>query len=327
MTLRIVFERDDLQRVRLAEAADPMWEVVLSLHRLRDRAAGAHGPWRHRARRALRNHAESVATLFTLVPQRGGFPDFLTPARTVAEVGAGCEALACARRTQLRADLAATFAHRAVPRWVRGLADGDGGELRRVVSAVRTVYDAVVTPHEQTFRAAVAADRAARTRTLATGGVGALLASLPAVRGWDGETLTVDYPAPRTLRLAGRGLTLVPSHFCAGSPVTLVDPELPPVLVYPASAFRAPVSAPVPAGLVTLLGRTRAESLSALAVARTTSALAGHLGTSVGTASRQAAVLRDAGLITSTRRGGAVVHQVTRLGAALLGGTHPADGS
>jgi hypothetical protein len=32
MTLRLVFNRDDLARVRLAEAPDPMWELVLSVH-------------------------------------------------------------------------------------------------------------------------------------------------------------------------------------------------------------------------------------------------------------------------------------------------------
>jgi hypothetical protein len=37
MTLRLVFDRDDLARVRLAEAPDPMWELVLSLHLARDR--------------------------------------------------------------------------------------------------------------------------------------------------------------------------------------------------------------------------------------------------------------------------------------------------
>ncbi|WP_207922024.1 hypothetical protein [Saccharopolyspora terrae] len=37
MTLRLVFNRDDLARVRLAEAPDPMWELVLSLHLARER--------------------------------------------------------------------------------------------------------------------------------------------------------------------------------------------------------------------------------------------------------------------------------------------------
>jgi hypothetical protein len=37
MTLRLVFDRDDLARVRLAEAPDPMWELVLSLHLARER--------------------------------------------------------------------------------------------------------------------------------------------------------------------------------------------------------------------------------------------------------------------------------------------------
>ncbi|MDX6279273.1 MAG: hypothetical protein QOH03_344, partial [Kribbellaceae bacterium] len=37
----------------------------------------------------------------------------------------------------------------------------------------------------------------------------------------------------------------------------------------------------------------------------------------------QTAVLRDAGLITSRRRGKSVIHQATTLGIALLDGTLP----
>jgi hypothetical protein len=41
---------------------------------------------------------------------------------------------------------------------------------------------------------------------------------------------------------------------------------------------------------------------------------------SVGSASKQATILRNAGLIDSTRAGGAVVHSVTALGVDLLSG-------
>jgi len=188
------------------------------------------------------------------------------------------------------------------------------------------VHDLLIAPHWQQVTAAVAADRAARVHALARSGLGALLTSVPGVAGWDGQTLELAYPSTRTVRLAGRGLTLVPSYFCTRAPVTLIDPELPPVLIYPANhgAGRSAVTDGASQRLVALLGRTRADCLAALDTPCTTSGLAARLGTTVGTASKHAAVLRDARLVESRRTGGAVQHHRTRLGEALLlaGGTH-----
>lgn len=320
MTLRMVFGRDDLLRVRVATAPDPMWELILSTHRLRDRRISArHSAWRNQTGLKIRHKEQGsrvLKTLFTLVPPRGGFPDFLTPADRPAEIESGCEAVACTPRGRLLADLKNTFTTTA-PQWVRQLAAGDREPLHAVTGALRTTYDLLVSPQWHHVRDTVAADSAARIGTLAKDGMGALLQGIPGVQRWDGEVLDIAYPSSRTVQLAGRGLTLVPSYFCAVSPVTLIDPELPPVLIYPAQETAARIGADSP-GLVALLGRTRAESLGALRVPRTTSKLASCIGTSIGTASKHAAVLREAGLVTSVRHGNAILHHVTRLGAALL---------
>jgi len=50
----------------------------------------------------------------------------------------------------------------------------------------------------------------------------------------------------------------------------------------------------------------------------TTTEPAHRLGTSLASISRHAGVLRNAGLVTTRPRGTAVVHTLTRLGAALL---------
>src|SRR5438876_12229110 len=66
----------------------------------------------------------------------------------------------------------------------------------------------------------------------------------------------VRYPVHRDLRLDGRGLRLVPSFFCRGTPVALADPELPPTLVYPldhSSHWELPGAKSLP----DLLGHTR----------------------------------------------------------------------
>ncbi|MFE5867364.1 ArsR/SmtB family transcription factor [Streptomyces roseifaciens] len=83
---------------------------------------------------------------------------------------------------------------------------------------------------------------------------------------------------------------------------------------------RQPPAEPV----VVLLGRTRAAVLEAAAVsAGTTSELARRVGVAPPVVSRQTAVLREAGLLDSTRHGGTVVHRATALGIALLNGELP----
>ncbi|RSS36605.1 helix-turn-helix transcriptional regulator, partial [Streptomyces sp. WAC08241] len=72
--------------------------------------------------------------------------------------------------------------------------------------------------------------------------------------------------------------------------------------------------------LSALVGQTRAAALRVLTDPSTNSELAARLGVSPGVASRHAAVLRETGLITTRRLGSSVLHTVTPLGTALLGG-------
>lgn len=202
--------------------------------------------------------------------------------------------------------------------WIRSLAMGDRTEVRNLVNAVRHGHETLIAPHWNQLRRTVEADHAARVRALATHGVGSLLAGLSGVIAWDGEVLTFRYPVDRTLFLSGRGITLIPSYFCTGAPVTLIDPTLPPTLVYPAQAMVAAATQEIPEGLIPLLGQTRAECLHLLLNPHTTSQIAARLGVSVGSASKQTTILRNAGLIDSTRAGSAVIHQITPLGTGLL---------
>jgi hypothetical protein len=83
--LRLHFSGEDLARVRVASAADPLWEIVLSLHRLRTRDGSVvFDEWRRRTRGELAR-AGLVPTvrslLFPLNPPAAYFPDFLTPPR------------------------------------------------------------------------------------------------------------------------------------------------------------------------------------------------------------------------------------------------------
>jgi hypothetical protein len=92
------------------------------------------------------------------------------------------------------------------------------------------------------------------------GGTEAMLAGFQPFMRRAGDVLVAPYPVDRDLHLDGRGLLLVPSYFCRRTPLALVDPSLPPVLVYP--AWQPEVSRPAaPGRVVALLGRTRAGVL------------------------------------------------------------------
>jgi DNA-binding transcriptional ArsR family regulator len=328
VVLRMVFDRQDLLRVRLASAADPMWEMVFSLRKTgTPKVPAPLVGWRQKFDRRLAcagKGADAVALLQHLVRPEGNFPDFLTPSGPVTDIDVGCEAVLCTPRRLLRADLSAVFAKRVAPTWVRSLGDGDSVLMGEVTRAVRDSYELLIAPHWAEVREVVAADLAVRTRQLTEDGVGALLGNLPGVLGWDGRVLRTRYPVDRTVHLGGRGLVLVPSYFSWGNPVTWINQELPPMLVYQALGHRARAEVSVSERLVSLLGGTRAECLRILHAPRTTTELAEHLGASIGTASKQAAILRETGLITSDRRGPAVLHNITALGVALLVG-HATD--
>ncbi|MFB7796087.1 ArsR/SmtB family transcription factor [Streptomyces sp. NPDC056086] len=95
-------------------------------------------------------------------------------------------------------------------------------------------------------------------------------------------------------------------------PVTLIDPSLPPVLVYPLAPepgwCSTPGSRTRHRTLGKLLGPTRAACLRVIEDGCTTGELARRLGVAPPTASEHATVLREAGLITSIRTGSAVLH-------------------
>lgn len=228
---------------------------------------------------------------------------------------------------------AATGADAPVPRRLRDFMEGATAHLPRLLGELRGYHRAAVEPYWTHIQAQIEAERAARGRALLDGGADELLASLPPMLRWRAPVLECDYPVDRDVRLRGRGLLLQPSFFCRRTAVTLHDPELPPVLVYPAAAQLASAQpggeAARPAEeqrryrqrtLGKLVGHTRSVVLQAIGDGATTSELARRAGVSLASASQHAGVMREAGLVTTLRRGNAVLHTVTPLGAALLKG-------
>jgi DNA-binding transcriptional ArsR family regulator len=326
--LRIHFTSEDLRKVTITNAADPLWDVLLSLHTLQDGSASLRfAEWR---RKTLAELLVEVRLLTELAPPLGYSPDFLTPGRGDEGFEAQLDRMLSSPRRHLRDDLAQLAQGHPVTPWARALADGDRAALRLLGKTVGSYYRVALAPFRDRVQTHVEADRARRGQALLAGGVDRLLASLHPRSEWQPPVLRVPVYADQDIHLRGRGLVLVPSVFCRVQPITLRDPDRPPVLVYPLSPSLGLLQAgrtlgEHPAGhVVALLGRTRAVVLEAAITPGTTTKLAQRAGIALPVVSRHAAVLRGAGLIETHRTGGSVRHQITGLGMALLNGETPA---
>ncbi|GIF66045.1 transcriptional regulator [Asanoa ishikariensis] len=324
--LRIHFTRDDVARTRVAPGADPVWELILSLQLFQGRRADRDpllAGWRREVAAGLRHGDDgaSVRLLFALNPPQGYFPDFLTPFESRAGLLPGLDAIRSTPAANLRRDLTLLAAGNRLPASAGDLARGDVATLHRLTASMEDYRALALAPYWSRIESAVEADRSQRARAMLADGADGLLTSLRPAMRWDGQVLEVrHYPADRDLYLDGRGLLLVPAFFCARTPVSLVDPNLPPVLVYPVERLGGldqPAEPGRPA-LAALLGRTRARVLEVVAGGCSTGEIARRLEVSAAAASQHAAVLRNAGLLVSRRDGNTMVHTLTPLGRAML---------
>ncbi|HEX3778619.1 MAG TPA: DUF5937 family protein, partial [Pseudonocardiaceae bacterium] len=211
------------------------------------------------------------------------------------------------------------------------VADGHAEALRQLGTTIRDYFRVGLAQYWQRISAAIHADLAARADLLSREGIGQLLASLhPDVR-WHSPVLEIPFPLDRDTHLDGRGLLLVPSFFCWGQPITLQDPDLPQVFVYPIDhdlswAQRRPAAPSSLQSLAALIGSTRLAVLTTIADGGcTTTRLAKRVGVSAASASEHAAVLRDAGMITTTRQGRCVIHSATPTATTFLTGRQSED--
>ncbi|MFF7135439.1 ArsR/SmtB family transcription factor [Streptomyces sp. NPDC008196] len=332
--LRIHFTAADLARVHLAHEPDPVWETLLSLHQLSATRRGlpvfAH--WRRTARAGLaaKGLAGPARMLSVLAPASASYwPDFLTPGASAGGLEAAMDELRATPRSRLHRELDRMAGTHRLPRWAHGLGAGDRTVMEEVATAFRLVHRTIVAPDWTGTARTTEADRALRTRTLRDRGVHGLLDSFRPLMVWRPPVLHVRYPEDRDLHLGGRGVRLIPSHFCWKTPIGLADPALPQVLAYPVA--HPPTWAPEVTrdrhaeALATLIGRTRARVLACLDTTATTGEIARRLGISAPSASEHVAVLREVDLAHSRRVGTHVVHTLTPLGAALLSGDLPAQ--
>ncbi|MFF1520444.1 ArsR/SmtB family transcription factor [Streptomyces sp. NPDC058305] len=326
--LRLHFTDDDLRNVRVSRGPDPMWEIVCSLCRLKTGDGRPEfGGWRDGTRDRIRRDERLRVTLSPLrglVPSHGYIPDLLTP-DVSGDLGAGLDAVGATLPRVVADQLGRLNAAQAALRGPAGSPRADSVDLKRVVRALRTYFDAFLRPHLPRLRGQVGVDVDLRSESLLAGGVQGLLDSLAPYARWRDPVLEVDYPVSRDVFLGGRGLLLVPSFFCWRRPTAPADPDLTPTLVYPVAKPPWHVTRDSARGASRLLGRTRAAILQALAGRDrcggcTSTDIARAVGIAQSSLTYQMAALRDGGLVSSRRCGKYVVHAVTPLGLRILDG-------
>ncbi|MEV4949357.1 winged helix-turn-helix domain-containing protein [Streptomyces sp. NPDC053755] len=320
--LRIHFTEVDLARTRVAQRPDPLWEIASSLHRFQTRRGRwAYSGWyRSTAQRLTESGlAPTVRSLLLpAFPRAAYYPDFLTPPEAQEGLAAGLEAILATPRDRVLREVALVPDAGRHP-WLPRLAEPE--RRGTLTDALRAYHETAIKPYEDRIQARIDADRAVRARAFLDGGAEGLLAGFAPRMNWRPPVLEVEHHmVGGDLHLNGRGLVLLPSYFNWHSPVTLADPGLPPVLVYPL-LHKAP---PDPAhgdgtrALDALLGRTRTAVLRAAAHGVTSTEAARAAGVSPTTVSFHTRALRDAGLIASERVAAHVLHTLTPVGAALL---------
>ncbi|MFC5819352.1 ArsR/SmtB family transcription factor [Nonomuraea harbinensis] len=312
--LRLTFTEADLRRITFAPEPNAVFETALSVRLLSSARGG--GRWRPGARRPPRGDLPARSGVIKELVSADGFvPDFL--------LQPDCHDFAAAveRIGQIPADRIAAevglLSARDPSRGLRELAAGSDAGRRTLTTDLRAYFASSLAPMWPAVRAAAAADRSVRLETLLRGGLDAMLATLSVTWRWDPPVLHIPSAHTYDVRLCGRGLLLIPSYF-APSPVLTYRPDDSTVLVYP--ICRGEESSGSADALGPLLGRTRAAVLAALRVPATTTALAERVGISLPSASQHATVLRNAGLIRTSRIGGAVLHTLTPSGESLLRG-------
>lgn len=317
--LRIHFQSQDLARTTVAPSADVLWEILLGLHALQERNVEvALDGWRRRTRPLI---PASLRPLLEIAPPRGYSADFITPTRGTDDLGEGIDKILATTRDQLTHDFTELAQQSRKPFLARSL-DGRSA-VRRVAHDVERFFRLALAPYWRQISRDIEAERTRLTQTLADHGVERLLGTLHPYARWDHPVLLVDHYVDQDVHLDGRGIVLVPSFFCRHHPITLRDPELPPLLVFPVSrrtwlgkreTDRSDRTKP----LEGLLGRTRTTVLKTSVTGCSTTDIARTAGISPASVSHHTKVLREAGLITTRREGYSVCHEVTELGLTLL---------
>ncbi|MER6853805.1 DUF5937 family protein [Streptomyces flaveolus] len=274
-------------------------------------------------RRRLRLLRPDLRALTVFMADGAYRPDFLDPSPMSSEptFEEGLTALLAAPTDQTYAELVdATTGHGADLR--RRLLDDPDRARSEAADVLRRLWKAVVEPEWPSMRQALRAEMLDRALQVNREGLRAVLPRLHPSAACDGDTITVEKTVDIDVDCP-EGLILVPSLFITDRTQCTTSDHWTPAIYYPASG-RYLWSAPATArSLDRLLGVTRSRILAALATPLQTTVVARLVNVTPPTASEHLAILRDAGLIDSSRSGRTATHELTAAGRALLGAATP----
>lgn len=346
--LEIAFTVHDLARTRFVHS--PLWEVVASIQVLRrHRVSAVHQGWAGDSRARMVAAGLRVGLLFDLVqPGSWYVPDFLSPPpvsplpdldaelgrlRRVAPqlVRADLDVLGYAARHPIGSLSETGLRRRPRPARPRDLpsaavaalyADPERG-LDDLAGQIQAYWDLTIAPYWGRIRSILDGDLVYRGRRLGQGGHSGLFEDLARNVRWRDGSLHIRHRRFNGFRqLAGEGLLLVPSAFVWPDVVSSTIPPWQPSLTYPARGVATlweAGSAPAPAGLARVIGRSRADLLARLDEPASTAALADRTGMTAGGVSQHLSALRAAGLVTRHRSGRMVLYSRTAAAETLLG--------
>jgi DNA-binding transcriptional ArsR family regulator len=269
--------------------------------------------------------ADALAVLTTVIAPIGYFPDFLTTSPTWQMSPADeLVALRAAALPGVLVDLEkvhdrATGARRdAVARMLADPADA----LARIADAWEQVWQRLLAPHWDALHRLLSADIAYRARLIATDGLAVMINALHDRVSWQAGEVRVQLRIwNEVVPCEGQGLLLVPSVFSRAGCSVLTEKPVQPTLFYPVHGLTEMWHArdrDTRRALAALLGDGRARVLDCLDSPRSTSDTAAVCTLAVSTASHHLTLLRNAGLVNTTRQGQTAMHSRTVLGDALV---------
>lgn len=311
------FTPEDVARIRFAFS--PLWELVLSLVVLRAPAQHSlHLPWVRSVRPRLTGL--DLSELFALTPVRGIVADFLSPPPTspLPDFAAELELIRDTPKKRILADITDVP---GIPKTIAArIREDPRAAVNRVANSLQAYWDLALAEFWPRIQALLEADVMWRSRRLAIGGAHALFEDLHETVTWQGDRLSATDPWQYRGSLSGEGLLLVPSAMAWPSVRKMVEPYQ-PVIAYPVRGIATlweTGDPPSSEALRALLGRTRAQLLTALAEPSSTTVLAGRLAITPGAVSQHLSVLRASGLVSRTRVGGSVLYGRTTRGDTLV---------
>jgi DNA-binding transcriptional ArsR family regulator len=311
--LSVPFTAEDLLQTKFAAEPAPMMELVLATAVLQ-RHDALFERWRRKARISL---PRAAGPLLELIPDSARGPLFLDPIGDNIEEGLDT-VMSTPQPTVDREMVRIVSAGRISP-FVRALHSRDREAWAGLAKGILAAHRALLADPWPRVQAGYHAEIGLRAATFARQGMRAALTSVYPGTAWDGSTLQIPAEIDRRFDPAGHGVTLMPSVMWRGRPMFKYLPAGSLLMLYSAATpLPLLTSDPGNGSLAGLLGTTRAAILGLAAAAPTTTELARQAEVSISSASAHAKVLRQSGLISTTRDGKAVRHTLTRLGEQLL---------